>query len=264
MLTGITVRALFMAWGDGRNGKTTFINVLRGLIGEYSQQADFNTFLERDREGAARNDIARMKGARLVCASEGPEGKTFNEAIVKQLTGGDRITARYLNKEFFEFDATWKIFLATNYKPIVKGNDTGIWDRIKLIPFRVKIPLSEVDRELPEKLNAELPGIFQWAIQGCLKWQKDGLDMPEALQAETQGYREEMDSIGNWTATSCTIDPAATAKSAELYDSYKEWSQANGEFVISQKMFSTRIAARGFHKKKTRTGAVWSGIGLNQ
>ncbi|MCG7877029.1 MAG: phage/plasmid primase, P4 family [Candidatus Thiodiazotropha endolucinida] len=262
MLTGVTVRALFMAWGDGRNGKTTFINVLRKLTGEYSQQADFTTFLERDREGAARNDIARMKGARLVCASEGPEGKTFNEAIIKQLTGGDRITARYLNKEFFEFDATWKIFLATNHKPIVKGNDTGIWDRIKLIPFKVKIPLAEVDRELPDKLNLELPGILQWAVQGCLKWQTEGLDMPHALEQEVAGYREEMDSIGNWIAGSCITAPTASSKSSDLYASYREWSQAAGEFVISQKMFSTRLAARGYAKQKTRFGAIWNGIGL--
>lgn len=263
MLTGsVSEQCLFLAVGGGRNGKSTFINVLRKLLGDYAQQADFSTFLERKDKTGPRGDIARMKGARMVAAVEGPEGKTLDESAIKHLTGDDRIAARFLYKEVFEFDPTHKIFLATNHRPIIKGTDLGIWRRLHFIPFSVTIPENKIDKNLSKKLERELPGILNWAIEGCLDWQKEGLHIPETMDLAKEDYRKEMDSIGNWINDNCITHDNATAKATPLYEDYINWSKTQGEHLISNKVFKNRMLEKGFVQKRRGGFNLWIGVGL--
>ena len=191
-LTGqITEQVLFLFYGTGANGKSTFVETMRALLGDYAQQADFETFLIGKNEGGPRNDIARLKGARFVSAVESGQSRQMAETVIKQVTGGDKIAARFLYQEFFEFSPQFKLFLVANHKPQVRGTDEAVWRRIRLVPFDVKIPQEERDKHLPEKLQSELPGILAWAVRGCVKWQEKGLGEPTEVLEATQEYREE-------------------------------------------------------------------------
>jgi hypothetical protein len=152
-----------------------------------------------------RNDLARLNGARFVSAVEIGMGKKLDEALVKQLTGGDQVTARFLYNEFFEYKPEFKLFIAANHKPDIQGVDHGIWRRIHLIPFDVTIPTEEIDRDLPSKLRAELPGILAWAVQGCREWQEQGLNVPASISSATAAYRAEMDIIAEFLTDCCTL-----------------------------------------------------------
>ncbi|MEC1100635.1 DNA primase family protein, partial [Bacillus paralicheniformis] len=181
-LTGDTTeQVMFFLFGNGRNGKSTFINTVQHLFGDYGRQTNSDTFIKKKNDSAINNDIARLDGARFVSAVESEEGQQLSESLVKQITGGEKMSARFLRQEYFEFTPEFKVFFTTNHKPIVKGSDEGIWRRIRLIPFTVTIPKEKVDKKLPQKLSAEMPGILRWAIEGCLKWQKEGLGEPEAI-----------------------------------------------------------------------------------
>jgi len=167
-LTGMTSeQVLFFLYGTGANGKSTFIETCRNLVGEYAQQADFDTFVPKE-NGHPRNDLARLAGARFVAAVEAAQGRQLAENVIKQATGGDTITARFLYREYFEFSPQFKLFLVANHKPVIIGTDEAIWRRIRLIPFTVTIPPEERDKQLLEKLQRELPGILAWAVRGCL------------------------------------------------------------------------------------------------
>ena len=192
-LTGETCeQVMFLLYGTGANGKSTFLETLRAMLDDYSAVTDFTTFLKRDSEGA-RNDLARLVGTRLVSATEAQQGKPLDEPLVKSLTGGDTITCRFLFKEFFDYEPQFKIWLAANHKPRVRGRDHGIWRRIVLIPFTVTIDEKKRDRQLGAKLKKELPGILRWALDGCRAWREKGLNPPGAVVEATTGYRDEMD-----------------------------------------------------------------------
>jgi putative DNA primase/helicase len=255
-------QVLFLLWGSGANGKSTFMEILRLILGDYAMQAEFSTFLKQDSE-AVRNDIARLVGARLVAAVETESGLPLAEALVKQMTGGDVVTARFLFKEYFEFRPTFKVWLAANHKPIIRGTDHGIWRRIRLIPFIVTIPENERDPDLGEKLKAELPGILAWAVKGCLDWQEQGLGVPEKVRSATAAFRDEMDVLGGFLTDLCVVENEATGKSAELYAAYKKWAEENGERVMSQKSLAMRLVERGFEPCKGTLGArCWRGLRL--
>lgn len=203
-LTGSTVEHCFAVMhGKGANGKTTLLDTICGILGDYAQTAAFTTFLTRKNDGGIPNDIARLRGARLVCATEGEQGRALAESAIKQLTGGDRVAARFLHREYFEFRPTFKILLGTNHKPRIKGTDLAIWRRVKLIPFTETIPEDRQDRKLPEKLRAEAPGILAWAVRGCLDWQREGLGIPDEVRTATQAYRQEEDIVGQFIAECC-------------------------------------------------------------
>lgn len=264
-LTGDTKeQVVFFLWGNGRNGKSTFINIIREILGDYGKQTNADTFTAKTHEGGINNDIARLSDARFVSAVESEEGQRLSEALIKQLTGGEPITARFLRKEFFEFLPKFKIFFTTNHKPIVKGNDEGIWRRIKLIPFTVTIPKEEIDMELPEKLRKELSGILKWAVEGCLKWQREGLGEPDEVKQATQGYKDEMDIIGHFISDYCVIRPGARVSAKLIYDVYKGWCEETGEYALTQRKFNKRLEERGFVKKRSgKAGNVeFHGIGL--
>ncbi|MDG5787797.1 phage/plasmid primase, P4 family [Evansella sp. AB-P1] len=264
-LTGDTrEQVLFFLWGSGRNGKSTFINTVKDMLGDYGKQTNADTFTSKTHEGGINNDIARLNDARFVSAVESEEGQRLSESLIKQLTGGEPITARFLRKEFFEFLPQFKIFFTTNHKPIVKGNDEGIWRRIKLIPFTVTIPKEDIDTELPEKLKEELPGILNWAVQGCLKWLQDGLGEPNEVKQATQGYKDEMDILGQFLLDYCVIRPGARSSVKELYDLYKNWCKETGEYELSQRKFNRRLEEKGFIKKRSgKAGNTeFHGIGI--
>ena len=263
-LTGDTSEQVaFFLWGTGRNGKSTFINIVKEILGDYGKQTNADTFTSKMHEGGINNDIARLHGSRFVSAVESEDGQKLSESLIKQLTGGEPITARFLRKEFFEFVPEFKIFFTTNHKPIVKGDDEGIWRRIRLIPFTYTVPKEEVDKQLPEKLRAELPGILRWAVEGCLKWKQEGLGEPADVKAATDEYKEEMDLLSNFMEDCCVVMPAAKIPVNVIHKEYMKWADENGEYPMKQRAFSNRLQMKGFNKRKsTGNKTFFFGIGL--
>jgi putative DNA primase/helicase len=261
-LTGKTSeQCLFLLYGVGSNGKSTFLNVISALLGDYSQSASFDSFLVK-KHNAVSNDLARMQGRRFISAVEAEGERKLAEVLIKQLTGGDTITARFLFGEFFEFLPQFKLWLAANHKPTIKGTDHAIWRRIKLIPFNVTITEDEIDRNLEEKLMEELPGILIWIVQGCLEWQKGGLQTPEEVKGATDDYRNEMDEIGTFLAERCIMQPNIKVNPTDLYNAYKKWCEDTGEIVLSQKAFGTRLTERGFIADQSGGKRFRCGVGL--
>ena len=261
-LTGSTrEQCLFMPYGSGANGKSTFLETIADMLEGYSQRTPVDTLMAKDTSGV-NNDIARLKGSRFVVASEVEEGKRMAESLVKQMTGGEKLTARFMRAEFFEFLPHFKLWIGTNHRPLIRGSDMAIWRRIKLIPFNVTIPEPERDKELPGRLRKELPGILNWAVMGCLEWQRNGLGEPEEVRTATEGYRNEMDAIGRFIQDSCITGTEKTTKSSNLYKGYREWCRENNEYEFTQTKFSLRMEERGFTKQKTRIGNYWNNIAL--
>lgn len=258
LLTGLTSeQCLFLFLGSGANGKSVFLNVMQRLLGDYARQTPAETLMVRDGRSAS-NDIARLQGARLVCTSEVEDGQRFAESLVKQLTGQDVITGRFLYAEPFEFRPQFKIAIAGNHPPIIRGDDPAAWRRIKLVPFTVTIPEDERDPELVDKLCAELPGILNWALEGLRDWREHGLQPPEAVRAATEEYRTDMDVLRAWIDECCALDAGAWAASRELYDSYQKWARENTQWVMSRQKFGRRMKERfqqerrggGSHKER--------------
>ena len=196
-ITGdISEQTMFILFGSGANGKSTFLNTLMRLLGDYAIATPTETFMSRKGEQIG-NDLARLKGTRFVTTTETEQGKKIAEPLIKQITGNDRITARFLYGEYFNFQPTFKVFMATNHKPS-KGADHGIWRRIKLIPFTTRIPEEKQDKRLEEKLASEVSGILNWLLEGVFRWRKEGLKAPPVVLAATDEYRCDMDVIGNF------------------------------------------------------------------
>jgi putative DNA primase/helicase len=262
-LTGLTSeRVLFFLYGHGRNGKSKFLEVLRALLADYAAHADFATFLERKNDGP-RNDIARLVGARLVTSSEVGEGRRLNESLVKTLTGDETITARFLHQEFFEYRPGFKLWLAANHRPMIRGTDEAIWDRVRLIPFSVRISDEERDDRLFEKLMAELPGILAWAVGGCVLWQRDGLGMPSAVRGATDEYRRDSDTLGAFLDDCCEIgDGDFREPATPLYEAYTRWCGQSGEYQLTQTRFGNALQERGIYVVKTNGRKYRVGIRL--
>jgi putative DNA primase/helicase len=247
-LTGNTSeQCLFFLYGEGANGKTTFIETIRDLMGDYAVSADFDTFLEKQ---GIRNDLARLKGARFVPAVESGAGKAFAERLIKMITGEDQITARFLYKEFFEYKPTYKIFLATNHKPTIHGTEIAIWRRIMPIEFNVVIPEKERDKELISKLKKEKSGILNWAIEGLMEWRKHGLNLPNEVILAREKYRAEMDHISEFLKECCVEGPGAKAPSDLLYEVYTKWCLDNEQHALEKNDFGRKLTGRGFELKK--------------
>lgn len=264
-LTGLaTEQVLFLTVGTGQNGKSTFFDVLRRLLGDYVTNAEFSTFLRRGGDGV-RNDLARLASARVVSASEPERGKPLAESLVKQLTGGDQVTVRFLFKEFFEYLPTFKVWLAANQLPTISGSDAGIWRRIRVIPFAVTIPDAERDTMLGHKLLAELPGILAWAVRGCLCWQTEGLGLPPEVRDANADYREVMDPIPAFLAGHCETGPFFTVLARDLYEVYLRWAEESGEPPLSQKGLANRLQDRGFRPTRGARGVrAWRGLRLRR
>ena len=260
-LTGDTrEECLFLLWGTGRNGKGTFIKTVATALGDYAGTADFSAFVPRHSDRGPRDDIANMMGKRFVSAQESREGAALAESLVKWLTGGDRVRARLLYENSYEFDPAHKIWLATNHKPVVRGTDPAFWSRIKLIPFEVSFEGRE-DRTLKQTLLDELPGILAWAVEGCIQWQREGLNFPESVVRATQEYRHESDQVARFVQDCCVVGDFAQAKARPLYGAYRKWAEESGEAILSETAFGSRVGER-FRKVHKETGGMYTGIGL--
>jgi putative DNA primase/helicase len=263
-LTGdVREECFFLLAGSGRNGKGTLLKTIQTLVGDYAGTADFATFIAR-RDGGMRDDVANMRGQRFVVAQEAHEGAALAEGVIKWLTGGDRVRARRLYENSSEFDPTFKLWLATNYKPEVRGTDPAIWSRIKLIPFDVSFEGHE-DKTLKQELLKELPGILAWAVRGCLQWQKNGLHFPSSVVEATKEYRTDSDQVGRFLSDCCVKDPKKQTKASTLYETYKAWCEANGEKLLTSTGFGTRMrGCPGVSKQITRQSKVYSGVVLRE
>jgi putative DNA primase/helicase len=265
-LTGLTrEHAMFFLYGLGANGKTTFLGAVIACTGDYHRTAPIETFTITTNERHP-TDLAGLRGARLVTAVETEEGRRWAESKIKTLTGGDRIAARFMRQDFFEYTPQFKLIIASNHKPGLRTIDEAIRRRLNLIPFTVTIPEKERDKSFPEKLKAELPGILAWMIQGCLDWQKHGLAPPPAVTSATEAYLEAEDAIATWIEECCERDPNAWEKTTALFASWSAWAEKAGEYVGSLKRFTERLKSRencgiSFHRRIDGRG--FAGIRLS-
>jgi len=257
----ISEQKVVMAYGGGANGKSTLITTLLRLMGDYAKQAAPDLLLAKKGE-THPTELADLLGCRFVAGIEVDEGRRLAEALVKQMTGGDRMKARFMRQDFFEFDPTHKLWLAVNHKPAVRGTDHAMWRRICLVPFTVTITDDKKDKDLPAKLQAELPGILNWALAGCQAWQQGGLRPPDEVKNATNIYRDEMDILAVWLGDCCVVTPAARASAGDLYASYTEWCDRGGEQSLPQRTFGLRLAERGFEQQKSGSTRYWKRVGL--
>lgn len=257
-------QVMFILYGNGRNGKSVFLDIVSEIMGTYakSMQAD-SLMVKKGGSGGHNEDIARLDGARMVTSSEPNEGVRLDEGLIKQLTGGDSVSASFKGGHVFDYKPKYKLWLATNHKPIIRGNDDGIWRRLPLIPFTVQIPLDKVDKNLTEKLRIELPGIFNWAVEGCLMWQREGLKPPTGIQQATMEYRKEMDVIGGFIDECCTTGPGYAIGATDLFKAYDKWARDMNEHPFSQTQFGKKIADR-YEKKKSDGRMRYVGIDLKK
>jgi putative DNA primase/helicase len=261
-LTGLTrEQVLFFLYGSGENGKTTFIETLRALFGEYAAQTPADTFVERPNDKAS-HELARLPGTRFVTAVETGEGRRLNETLVKRVTGGDIITARHLYKEFFEYLPAFKVWLATNHKPDVRGVDRAIWRRIRLIPFDATFPEGIRDEHLGEELLGELPGILRWAVDGCTEWLERRLDTPSSVKVATAAYQAESDVLAPFLDECCVLEPGARITTSELYLSYTKWADSSGERPLTKTALGKELRKRGFDEWRTTKERGWAGLRL--
>ena len=251
-LTGQTdEHCLFFLYGTGQNGKTTFTETIRRLLGDYAQRIDIEALMQYWKQGNAANPhIASMAGSRFVLSSEIPENRKLNESLVKDLTGGDAMTARYLFSNPFTFSPTHKLWLFGNHKPKVSGTDWGFWRRIRVIPFNVTIP--EKSRRPMSKVlasfNEELPGILTWAVGGCLLWQSNGLEMVGIVKDATIEYRTEQDLVQQFLDEKCEMHPENKVDKGVLFDTWRNWCEDVGEKQAkrrTKKWLTRQMTSRG-------------------
>lgn len=261
-LTGSTEeQCAFFLYGNGRNGKSTFIDIIRELFGDYAQNIQPETIMVRN-NNAINSDIARLKGARFVTSVEPNEGLKLNEGLLKQLTGGDIVTARKLYAEEFEFKPEFKLWMATNHKPIIRGTDLGIWRRVHMIPFKIIVAEEDVDKKLKDKLLKELDGIFLWALKGLAMYNKEGLIMPSAVKQAVDEYKKEMDVVSRFL-NECTEKAfAKSVKASDLYRIYTQWCSQNGEYQMSNTKFGKEISQK-CERVKRRDGWYYTGMDFN-
>ncbi|OIJ22009.1 hypothetical protein BKP45_04855 [Anaerobacillus alkalidiazotrophicus] len=259
-LTGlVTEQKFWFLFGSGANGKSTFLETLSYILGDYCKTTPMETFMRKNSEGVP-NDIADLKGARFVTANETELGRQFAESKMKHLTGGETVKARFLFKEFFEFVPQFKIFIAGNHKPIIKETKDAIWRRLRLIPFTVRIQDHEKDDKLIDKLKSEASGISNWLVKGCLLWQSEGLNCPESVMQVTEAYRQEMDVVQSFVNDCCTVHPQLKDSAANLYDCYIGWANDKGEYTLSQKAFGTNLREKGYTQKTINGRSHWQGL----
>lgn len=265
-LTGsVQEKALFVLYGSGDNGKTTLLETIRAMLGEYAGLAEIDAIMHRGQDSAKERTIADLHGKRFVTASESEEGQRFNEALIKRLTGMGRLVGRRLYSNSFEFDPEFKLFLDANYKPTIRGTDNAVWNRIRLIPFTVSIPKSEQDKELGRKLRGELPGILAWAVQGCLKWQREGLGNPTAVEQAGEAYRSEMDVVQEFLDECCDSDAEAKTPPTDLYDAFSKWcKQRKEEPIMAANAFGSRLEEKGYKAGRNATGRWRQGLRLKR
>lgn len=257
-LTGDTSeQCLILLTGEGANGKTTLLETIAALLGEYAVHADASTFMTRP-GGGPRPDVARLRGRRLVVSSEVEADARFAEVFVKQATGGDVLVARQLYREEVEFRPSFKVWIAANALPTIRGTDHAVWRRFRRVPFGHKVTLP--DKQLPAKLRAEGPGILAWAVEGCLAWQREGLGVPDAVRVATQDYRADQDTVGAFLRDRCRLAEDARTAPAELRLAYEGYCRAEGIEAVPAPSFRAALESRGIRQRRTEKARFWAGI----
>ena len=260
-LSGLTKeQCVFFLYGTGRNGKSTFLEIVRKIIGEYATNIQPESIMMRMTTGTANSDIARLKGARLVTSVEPNEGMRLNEGLLKQITGDDMITARKLYGDEFEYRPEFKLWMATNHKPTIRGTDTGIWRRIHIIPFTVTIPEDKIDRNLSEKLDTELPDILAWMMEGYRLWRFEGLHYPKVVLDAVKEYRNEMDVVSSFIDSEYCVS-GGEVKAAALYAAYCQWATENNEYKMPSRKFGIEMS-KHYNKRKSNGIMIYTGLSL--
>lgn len=261
-LTGDTrEHKLFFAFGNGANGKSTFLNAMLAVLGTYGRRAPSTTLMSRHVEGHP-TDLAGLAGARLAVASELPRGASWNEAVVKDLTGGDKMTARFMRGDFFDFTPVLKLWVAGNTMPSFRGVDEAIRRRVVVLPFTVTVPSERRDPALPGKLAAEYGRILSWAIEGALEWQSAGLQVPASIAAASHEYLDGEDVIGTYLAEQTEPDSSAFTTTTDLYARFCQWTDGQGLPRWSMLTFQKEIAAHGFQATRRNFGRGFVGLRL--
>lgn len=251
---------MFILHGNGRNGKSVFLDIITEMLGNYTTNIQPQTIMVKQQSNNASPDIAKLDGARLVTTTEPNEGMRFDEGLIKQLTGGDKVSARFLHENEFEFTPQFKLWMATNHKPFIRGTDDGIWRRLAIIPFTVQIPEHKVDKNLKYKLRREMTAILNWAVEGYREWQRIGLQEPQIIKDQTKEYRNEMDVTEMFINECCAVRTGGKEKAQDLYQAYKEWAKSNGEYTMSSTKFGREMSNK-FQKIRSN-GSYYVGINL--
>jgi putative DNA primase/helicase len=255
-------QCLVFEYGSGANGKSTFTETIAAMLGNYARRTPVETLLERFRDQAS-TDLAALAGARMVIASEIPLGRRLNEGLVKDMTGGDTISARFLYRDSFTFQPCFKLWMYGNHKPKILGTDDGIWRRMRLVPFTITIPPEKQDLKLRQKLLDELPGILAWAVEGCLAWQREGLGLPAAVREATASYRAESDVLAAFLEECTVTETTASVQVGELKRVYDEWCKTNGERTTqSSNALGRALTERGFDRFRKGSLTYYLGLGL--
>ncbi|WP_217577342.1 phage/plasmid primase, P4 family [Mesorhizobium sp. GbtcB19] len=248
LLTGLTIeQVMLFFFGAGRNGKSTFVDLLCHILGDYAVTLSIDSFSGENKRGGgeATPDLARLPGARLVAASEPEANVRLKDALIKTLTGGEKIPVRRLHKDFFEVEPYFKIILSGNHKPRIDDDSDGIWRRVLLVPWTVQIPSAEVDRALSGKLRAEADGVFAWMVEGAIEYLNGGLDVPQSVHAASEEYRQESDPIGTFIRMACIVtgEPSDEEKPFDLYIAYDKFAGQEGIFKYNSATFAKRFAS---------------------
>ena len=259
-----TEQCIFILYGTGKNGKSTFLDTIKRLLADYTKNAPVATFMRKDWGSSNNFELARLFGARLITTGEPDKGDRFAESLIKQITGGESINAEHKYKDPFEFYPEFKLWIGTNYKPEIIGTDLGIWRRIMLIPFDYFFTVEERDISFPDKLLAELPGIFNWAMEGFKAWQKTGLNPPPEVLTATEDYREEMDVFQNFINDCMITKPGAVIRFKDLYKTYQEWAKENGiKNPMNSNTIGRRLKEKGIKEYNTKDAKGREGIELS-
>jgi putative DNA primase/helicase len=247
---------LVVCHGSGANGKSVLLNLIMAVMGEdYATTAMPDLLLARQ-GGQHPTEIANLFGKRLLVCQEAGAGRRLNESLVKWLSGGDKLQARRMREDFWEFDPTHKAFIIGNHRPEVRGTDIGIWRRLRLIPFNVTFSEDRQDKQLPEKLLAEAPGVLAWMVRGCLEWQRRGMLTPKSVIAATESYRAEEDFVTQFIAECCIKGPEYRVRSSALYERFSDWQEKQGECKVpSRKAFGAAMTLHGFEREESH--GVW-------
>lgn len=254
---------VFMYGPKGNNGKSTLVETIMRLLGPYAMKSPSEMIMAKTHRGGVPNDIARLRGVRFTVTNEVDEGMSLSESVIKDLTGNDTLTARFMRAEFFDFAPTHKLWIYGNHKPEIHGTDDAIWDRVKTIEFNVEIPKNERDPLMLEKLTAELPGILAWAVRGNMLWQRRGISAPKKVDDATDKYQGEQDMVGQFLIDCCELGASYQVSASSLYQAYESWAKQLGFKPESGTKFGGDLGRRGFDVKRTMAGKLRHGLQLN-